>query len=342
MAKPYVAEVNGKELYRRELEARPDVPLWQQPWWLDATAGDKWDALCLCTGERLVAALPYVEKRRAGMTAWVQPQLTQSLGPWLLTEQSTYERRLSRETLLLEHLASCIPKSVVYRQNWQITRTNWLPFYWAGYRQTTSYTYRLDLTQPEDSLNAAQSKTTRWTVKTARDRFGITAAVEPSIDALIHLNKATFKRQGATVPYSRSLVQRIFTAGLERGVAEAWIARDATDGQAAAGALIVRDASTAYYLLGGADPSLRATGAQNLLTWEAIKGQMGRSAAFDFEGSMIRPIERSFRSYGAIQVPYFAVSGARKPVPSLISLGLEWKISRRKSAQMNHQASSNG
>lgn len=330
MAKAIVAETGGRDTYRDELAGRPDVPLWQQPWWLDATAGDGWDAVCLHEGGRVVAALPYVPKRRLGLTAWAQPPLTQSLGPWLSEQPASYERRLSREHALLEALVECIPNNIVYVQNWQCSTSNWMPFYWAGYAQTTRYTYRLDLSKPESQLRAELSKKTRWSVKTAQDRFGITASRTTAVDDLLRLNEAAFRRQDLAAPYPSALVHRVFAAGETLGAAEVWIAHD-QEGRAAAGALIVRDAQSAYYLIGGADPNLRATGAQNLVVWEAIRGQIGQASTFDFEGSMIRAIEHSFRTFGATQVPYFAVSGSKKSALHLASLGSQW-MKRQQSA----------
>jgi hypothetical protein len=40
---------------------------------------------------------------------------------------------------------------------------------------------------------------------------------------------------------------------------------------------------------------------------------------FDFEGSMIEPIERVFRGFGAIQIPYLQVHGAA-PLAKLLLL----------------------
>ena len=81
---------------------------------------------------------------------------------------------------------------------------------------------------------------------------------------------------------------------------------------------LVRDADYAYYLLGGADPRLRNSGAQLLLFWEAIKLAATLNVKFDFEGSMIEPIERVFRAFGAVQVPYMKVYGARPLVQILL------------------------
>jgi len=56
------------------------------------------------------------------------------------------------------------------------------------------------------------------------------------------------------------------------------------------------------------DPELRKSGATSLCMWEAIKFASTVSKSFDFEGSMIEPIERFFHAFGAEQTPYFAVS----------------------------------
>ena len=43
------------------------------------------------------------------------------------------------------------------------------------------------------------------------------------------------------------------------------------------------------------------------LIWNAIKFASNNSNIFDFEGSMIRPIENFFRAFGGIQAPYLLV-----------------------------------
>lgn len=60
--------------------------------------------------------------------------------------------------------------------------------------------------------------------------------------------------------------------------------------------------------MGGGDPALRNSGATSLCMWEAIRFAATVTKSFDFEGSMIEPVERYFRAFGAIQTPYFSVS----------------------------------
>ena len=41
--------------------------------------------------------------------------------------------------------------------------------------------------------------------------------------------------------------------------------------------------------------------------WHAIQFAATVSRVVDFEGSMMEPVERFFRGFGAVQTPYFAI-----------------------------------
>jgi len=62
---------------------------------------------------------------------------------------------------------------------------------------------------------------------------------------------------------------------------------------------------TIYYMFGGSNPKFRNSQSLSLLMWNAIQLGISQNKSFDFEGSMIQPIENFFRSFGANQVPYF-------------------------------------
>jgi hypothetical protein len=94
---------------------------------------------------------------------------------------------------------------------------------------------------------------------------------------------------------------------LSQGVRRIFVARDPA-GRPHAGVYLVWDEGSAYYLMGGGDPEVRGSGATSLCLWHAIRFASTVTASFDFEGSMIEPVERLFRAFGAEQTPYFAVS----------------------------------
>jgi hypothetical protein len=61
-------------------------------------------------------------------------------------------------------------------------------------------------------------------------------------------------------------------------------------------------------MMTGSDPALRASGAVSLCFWEAIQHASRVTQRFDFSGSMVEPIERYLRAFGAAQMPYFRLS----------------------------------
>jgi hypothetical protein len=43
------------------------------------------------------------------------------------------------------------------------------------------------------------------------------------------------------------------------------------------------------------------------VVWEAIKAVSEKTKVFDFEGSMDKGTENSFRQFGTVQTPYFRI-----------------------------------
>ena len=294
-----------KDVYRELCETEPTIPLFSQAWWLDAVAGDGWDVVLAMKGTQVIGSLPYVTKRRWGFTLLTQPKLTQTLGPWVRPTQKSYPKKLSYQKDVLGALADQFPRYNHYGQNWHCDQLNWLPFYWRDFEQSTLYTYRLILTEDSEQLWKGLQENTRREVRKARDRFGV--VVRPaSLEEFLALNRMTFERQNRSAPYTSDFVAGIDAAATVRNARDCLVAVD-QEGRLHAGAYIVRNGNTAYYLMGGGDPELRNSGATSLVLWEAICRQPESVEVFDFEGSMIEPIERFFRSFGAVQTPYFRV-----------------------------------
>ncbi|WP_163575252.1 GNAT family N-acetyltransferase [Halomonas faecis] len=295
------------EHYRAHCEAEPSIPLFSQSWWLDAVAPGAWSAVLAYRGAEIVGTLPYVKRRKWGMTLLTQPKLTQTLGPWVKSTNKAYPKALAYEKDVLETLACGLPRHQYYAQNWHHCQKNWLPFYWLGFQQTTRYTYRLCGLDNEDALWKGLQQNIRGDIRKAKTRFMINVRPANNLDEFLTLNRATFQRQGRKLPYSKSLVARIDEMVSQRDAGDCLVAVD-SDGKLHAGAYIVRSGDTAYYLMGGGDPDLRNSGATSLVLWEAICSQPESVKYFDFEGSMVEPIERFFRAFGARQTPYHLVT----------------------------------
>ena len=300
--------MKNKDLYRKLCESEPTIPVFSQDWWLDAVCGDEWDVCLVEKGSTVVAAMPYhLRTNRFGMKVISQPQETQTLGPWLRSSDSKMANRLGQEKDLLTELIDQLPAFSQFHQNWHHAYNNWLPFYWRDFEQTTRYTYRLPDLSDLDLVWAGFRENIRGDIRKAKDRFRLIVRSDLSIDDFLALNAKTFERQGMTLPYTESFIKRLDSACAEHAARAIFIAVDA-DGRHHAGVYTVWDKESAYYLMGGSDPELRSSGASSLCLWAAIQHASTVTKSFDFEGSMIEPVERFFRAFGAIQTPYFSIS----------------------------------
>lgn len=285
-----------------------------QPWWLDAAAGSEcWNVIVIENDGIISAALPYVLSRRRGFHLIGQPILTQFLGPWLRMDGISEKNTLSRQKALLSRLADALPKFDYYSQNWCRDQNNWLPFYWKGFSQTTRYTYVIPDISNLDKVWKGFQANIKTDIRKAEGRFNLTIRTDLGVDDFLALNAQVFQRQGKNMPYTADHVRRLDAACVEHNARKIFIAEDA-DGRRHAGVYIVWDRNSAYYLMGGSDPSLRNSGATSLCMWEAIKFASTVTRQFDFEGSMLEPVERFFRAFGAEQRPYFNLSKNRSKI----------------------------
>jgi hypothetical protein len=297
-----------KNRYKLLCESELTIPIFSRDWWLDALAGDNgWDVVLVEKGGQVIASMPYMIRKRFGRIILGHPPLTQTLGPWIREVDGKQPSRLARQKDLMQELIAALPRYDYFSENWHFSQTNWLPFYWAGFTQTTRYTYRLPDLSDQQKLWNGLRENIRRDIRKAEGRFDLQVRTDLGIDAFLRLNIQTFERQGKDLPYSKDLVTRLDKACVEKDARRIFIAEDA-QGRAHAGIYLVWDQNSAYYLMGGGDPELRKSGATSLCMWEAIKFASTVSKSFDFEGSMIEPIERFFRAFGAEQTPYFAVS----------------------------------
>jgi hypothetical protein len=70
--------------------------------------------------------------------------------------------------------------------------------------------------------------------------------------------------------------------------------------------------------MAGSTPKGKQDSVHSLLLWEAIQWAMESGRIFDFEGSMIEPVERFFRTFGAHQVPILNIHKERPMMGCLL------------------------
>lgn len=317
-----IADVSDRRRGYRELCARDKtIPLFSRDWWLDAAAGkDHWDVAIVESGGEIVAAMPYATKTRFGFKIVGQPGLTPTLGPWMRRHDG--KDRVGHQKKLQQDLLAQLPRFDYFLQSWHPTQTNWSAFFWSGFTQTTRYTYVLPDLSDEAKLWSGLHGNIRREIKKASSRFKLDVREEENVETFLSLNRMVFERQGVERSYTEELVKRIDRAAAKRACRKILVAEDER-GRIHAGVYVVWDENSAYYLMGGSDPALRTSGATSLCLWEAVRHAASICQQFDFSGSMIEPIERFFREFGATQVPYFHLT----KIPSRVLRAREFVLS---------------
>ncbi len=291
--------------YDRWLDTSPQRSIYCRRWWLDAVAPNAYEILTIEEGGEIRAAWPITFQEISGHRVVAMPPLTQKLGVLFAASPAKYAERLSQEHRLIEGLIERLPARTFVSHHFHETFTNWLPFHWHGFQQTTRYTYLLPSLADVDAIWNALRKAARTTIRNG-EKHGLRVRDATDVGEVFSLYARTMARQGLPLPYTQAQLERLDAACVANAGRQALIAEDA-QGRPHAGLYLVYDQDCAIYLMGGADPELRQSGAQTVLLWEAIRFASSRSRQFDFEGSMIRGVEAALRDLGGIQTPYFRI-----------------------------------
>lgn len=279
--------------------------IFQQPWWLDAVAPGQWGEVTCEEGGRVVARLPYVVRGRPRFRVLTQSSLTQTLGPWIEATDAKPVRAFAREQEILTELEARLPPAQAFQQQFSPLMLNALPFHWAGYRLEVGYTYRIEGLASTDTIWDRLRDNIRREVRKARKRVEVVENL--GVDRFYDVLSQTYARQGIPTPHTLAELERLEAACARHDAGTMLFARDEAD-RIHAVAWIVWDRSAAYYLLAGAEPTLRTSGAGSLLVWEAIVRAAAVTDVFDFHGSMLQPVERFVRAFGSRQTPYLRVT----------------------------------
>ncbi|MDD4516518.1 GNAT family N-acetyltransferase [Massilibacteroides sp.] len=296
-----------REKYRLLCAREESIPLFSRDWWLDIVCGQSnWDVILVEQKDKIVAAMPLYKPLPNVVS---MPSYTQAMGIWFPEESadSKYTTILGKRQMLCKALIDSLGSYSSFLQRLPYSFTDWLPFYWEGFKQTTRYTYILQNINNKERLWEEMAVNTRRNITKAKEKNGIVVKRGISIPDFMRVLKATFQRQNMSVPKDLQLLKQIIEVCRERQQGDIWGGYD-KDGKLHAAVFIIWQKSSAYYIAGGGNPAVRDSGAHSLVMWKAIQEVSHHTLTFDFEGSMLPGVERFFREFGARQMPYFTIT----------------------------------
>lgn len=298
--------MNNKDKYIALCKKEKNIPVFLQYWWLDAVCGkDNWDVVLIEKGGLIWGALPYYYFKTCIGLILGMPKLTQFIGLWIrYPNGQKYTSKLSHEKEIIQGLISKLPKFALFKQNFHYALTNWLPFYWKDFKQTTKYTYVIPSGLSEKVIWENLDKQTRSDIRNAKEKLKIREIT--SLRVFYNINKQTFTRKGVRIPYTYKLLRTIDNAVKDNNSGKIFVAEDGK-GNLHASCYLIWDEREIYYLAGGIDHNHKNSGAMSLLIWRGINMALEQDKSFNFEGSMLEPVEKYFRGFGALQKRYFKI-----------------------------------
>ena len=300
--------------YIKFCETETSVPIFMQPWWLDAvcTEGLTWNiALARDKNKNISSVLSFCEKRKCGFKKITMPHLTQFTGVWMKSlDHKSYHEKQSHEQDNLQQIIAQLPHCQHFTLRTHFNLTHWLPFYWAGFKQTTRYTY---IIPSLSDLNLVFNNFEGNVKRAIRQNEG-KYTIEQSDDFDLFL-KLKYKNDNTPLGIWRNLNDILGKKQQKR----LYFARN-TEGVAEATAYIVWDNSTAYYLASGTTELGRKNQVMSLLLWQAMQDCAHDATVFDFEGSMLKTVEPYFRRFGTEQKAYFQLTKFSNKFLEMLSL----------------------
>jgi len=273
-------------------------------WYLDRVC-PCWDALI---GSDYESVFPLTSNRKWAIRYLYQPYFTQQLGIFSVNPVN--------QEIVSEFLTS-IPAEFRFAEI-QLNTMNAFPV--AGWKVKNRINHELSLNDPYQKIAGQYSQNTRRNLKKAREA-GVYIGNQPSVNDLVDLFRANFgDREGKLKTKNYRMVTGLLDYFVQHNMGSPVGIYSAQDKLSSA-AFFVQDQSRIYFLFAASSPQARENGAMFCLIDSFVADHAGKPFTLDFEGGNDPQLGRFYKSFGAREVEYPAMTMNR--LPALIQTGLK-------------------
>ncbi len=286
--------------------------LYFAPWWLETICNSKKNAslliLLVATPQENVAL--FVAMLEAGQI--ITADYCQHLGiHYLNADLSLFQKQ---EICLSIHNA--FPKHYFFHLNFSPQISDWLAWYWLGYKQTTRYNYFLPISKiksPEDFIVSISKNSRKRIKRNIRDGFEYIKGIEIT-EALPLIFK---NAEDKAYKLNQGTVKALIEAALKNKKGDLIGVRN-KDRLLAKVSFLVRHQDRVYNIFSGNSRTLGGQQLKMFLLMNYIIELEDDIKIFDFEGSMLESVAKIAQAMGATQEPYFYIErGSRYAFPIL-------------------------
>jgi hypothetical protein len=275
----------------------------------------EWYAVIVRSNDMIHAVMPLIQKKKAGMAYSTQPIFTQYWGIMFRPAEANTAKAFEQKRQWVKAIIKALPADIrLFNYNFSPAFDYPLPFFWNGYSVSPRYSNHIDLTQTAEQLWSNISEKARGHIrKTEKD--GVTVTHGHDIDTVIQIfRKAKEQKIKNMTPAHYRAIADIAHHYAALGMCHTIIAND-EHGMPVAGTIYFNFNGTTIHFLGSTDPEYKGRGAMALIIWKAMQRAQADCKLFDFEGSMIEPIEQFFLSFGSVPTPYLNIKKQNLPFP---------------------------
>lgn len=301
--------MSNKDKYRQLCQQQEQMPIFMQDWWLDSVCGNSWQAVVVERDNTVVAAMPYCEVKKYTFSLIVPACFTPVNGVWI-------KGNLSSESYnnIMEELAGNVNSLGVdyFACHLSPKVRSWLGFYWQGFSSSLRYTYKIDISDMDKAFDAFAPKRRQY-IRGAQKEVSVSNG-DYDMEYLYSLFANIFLTKKQKVPVPIDVFTSVVQQAQAKGQGKMFLAKDMKD-KITAFLFVVWDNNTCYNLISARASQDKDNHSESLLIFEAMKDMSLRGIRdYDMEGSMIKGVERYFRSFGGVQTPYIAIEKYYSPL----------------------------
>ncbi len=258
---------------------------------------------------QLIGGFFYLKTKRFGASFIKLPPYTPHCGLFFINESKNYSSKSGFEKEVIDEVCNYISsqKSALNILAFPHTIKDLQPFIWNKYKVIPNYTYQLSLLKSIEEIKTDFDSKNRNVINKAIKEEVIVTENTLSKQQLYDFFISSLNNTDANI-YEEEL-KNIFLKFSDSSNSFSQIAYK--NEELLGVVFCVYDKNNCYYLLGGINKKSGIQGINNLLVLKSIEKakQLGCSM-FDFEGSMLKGVEKFFRSFGGQLIPYYTVNKA--------------------------------
>lgn len=308
-------EINNLDVFCEKAE--PQIGVFASKKWL-SIYGEALTLIGIYKDEhQLIGGFYYLNTKKYGFTFLKLPPYTPHCGLFFTSDSKNKSSVHNNSKEIMNEVCTYFSnqKSTLTVLAFPFTVIDFQTFIWNKFKVIPNYTYCIDLTKSIEEIKSNFDSKNRNVINKAIKEEVIVNENALTKQELLSFFKNTLRATDANI-YETEL-EKIMLNFSDDSNSFSVVAKK--NHEVVGSVFCIYDKNTCYYLLGGVDKKSGIQGVNNLLVQYAIqKAKDLGCSIFDFEGSMLKGVEKFFRSFGGELVPYYTVNKASLPLEILL------------------------